>query len=151
MTRPGGPLFGAQLGSTAIPPISIIAGQRMDFLGFVDLGGTCAAGACTAPSKAVPCICKPAPKPCLCKPKPCLCKPKPCICKPKPCVFKPVTHYRVLVKLCPPPKAKPCPPVKKKSMKPCPPPKHKVKPKPKPKLPPCYALVPRNLRPLNPG
>ena len=31
------------------------------------------------------------------------------------------------------------------------PPKHKVKPKPKPKLPPCYALVPRNLRPLNPG
>jgi hypothetical protein len=151
LTRPGGLLFAEQQGSTAIPPISIIAGQRMDFLGFVDLGGTCAAGACTAPSKAVPCICKPAPKPCLCKPKPCLCKPKPCICKPKPCVFKPVTHYRVLVKLCPPPKAKPCPPVKKKSMKPCPPPKHKVKPKPKPKLPPCYALVPRNLRPLNPG
>ena len=150
LTRPGGLLFAEQQGSTAIPPISIIAGQRMDFLGFVDLGGTCAAGACTAPSKAVPCLCKPAPKPCLCKPKPCLCKPKPCICKPKPCVFKPVNHYRVLVKLCPPPKAKPCPPVKK-AMKPCPPPKHKVKPKPKPKLPPCYALVPRNLRPLNPG
>ena len=151
VTRPGGPLFGAQLGSSAIPPISIIAGQRMDFLGFVDLGGTCAAGACTAPSRAVPCICRPAPKPCLCKPKPCLCKPASCICKPKPCVFKPVTHYRVLVKPCPPPQAKPCPPVKKKSMKPCPPPKHKVAPRPKPKLPPCYALVPRNLRPLNPG
>ncbi len=121
LTRPGGPLWASQQGTRAIPVISIIAGQRLDFLGFVDLAGSCNRGCGTSATRAIAhCICS-----------------RPYVrAKVRPC---PLTRYVIIHRI-----AKPCPPPVHRVTHPV---RHTVPP-PARRLPPCYALVPRNLRPL---